>query len=130
MKVVMLDTNVVIDIFRNRTAAFEKLKEFNGYTFLISHLVCVEFMVGMQIREKKDGRKFLNEFVIKTYNEAAQKQANKYTDIYFVGRENKPIDLMIAAHAKALKLPIITNNAKDFIFTGLKVYHYSKSFWI
>lgn len=47
---------------------------------------------------------------------------------YFTGRENKPMDLLIAAHAKALKISIITNNAKDFIFKEVTVFHYPK-FW-
>ena len=36
------------------------------------------------------------------------------------------MDLLIAAHAKALKISIITNNAKDFIFKEVTVFHYPK----
>ena len=130
MKIIMLDTNVVIDIFYKRKAASEKLKEFKGYTFAISHLVYMEFLAGMQVAQKKDGRKFLNEFIVKKYDNDAQKISEQFAYKYFVGRENKPMDLMIAAHSKALNLPIITNNASDFIFKGVKVYHYSKSSWL
>ncbi len=73
MKVIMLDTNVVIDIFYKRTKAIEKLKEFADYNLAISHLVYMEFMAGAQVKDKIASRKFLKEFVVKTYDAAAQK---------------------------------------------------------
>lgn len=126
----MLDTNVVLDIFYQRKSAMEKLKDFTDCNFIISHLVAMEFMCGMQVRQKKDGRKFLSFFTIKPYDSKAHIESSKFSETYFTGRENKPMDLMIAAHAKSLNLPIITNNAKDFIFKEVKVYHYEKSFWL
>ncbi|MBC7587635.1 MAG: type II toxin-antitoxin system VapC family toxin [Chitinophagaceae bacterium] len=127
MKLVMLDTNVVIDIFYQRKASIEKLKEFIDYHFAISHLVYMEFMAGTQVRQKADARKFLSEFIVKPYDEPAQKMSEKFASKYFTGRENKPMDLLIAAHAKSLNLPIITNNSKDFIFKEVKVFHYKKA---
>ncbi len=59
-----------------------------------------------------------------------KKTSEQFAFKYFTGRENPPMDLLIAAHAKALNLPIITNNAKDFIFKEVKVYHYEKSSWL
>ena len=124
----MLDTNVVLDIMKNRTKAFEKLKEFKGFTFIISYMVYVEVMAGSQLTDKKDTRKFLSEFfIVNKFDEAAHSESKKFVNKYFTGKENKPMDLLIASHAKALNIPIITKNSKDFIFSEIEVYHYDKS---
>jgi tRNA(fMet)-specific endonuclease VapC len=126
MKVVMLDSNVVIDILRNEKKAYTKLKDFINFNLAISFLVYVEIMAGTQINRKAATRKFLKSFSIIPFDKKAQDFAIKFTNKYFTGRENKPMDLLIAAHAKSLNVPIITNNAKDFLFSEIKVYHYSK----
>jgi predicted nucleic acid-binding protein len=130
VKFVMLDTNVVIDLMRNETKALEKLKDFKGYTFVISFLVYAEVMAGSQLTQKVSTRKFLKQFAIKPFDSKAHATATKLLDKYFTGRENKPTDLLIASHAHSQRIPIITNNAKDFIFKDVKVYHYTKSFWV
>lgn len=127
MKLVMLDTNVVIDIFYQRKASIEKLKEFIDYHFAISHLVYMEFMAGTQVRQKADARKFLSEFIVKPYDEPAQKMSEKFASKYFTGRENKPMDLLIAAHAKSLNLPIINQQFKGFYIQGGQGFSLQKS---
>ncbi len=123
----MLDTNVVLDILKNRTKALDKLKAFKHFTFIISFLVYVEIMAGSQLAQKKDTRKFLREFfIVHNFDDAAHKESTRFLNKYFTGRENRPMDLLIAAHAKSLHIPIITNNAKDFIFSEIEVYHYDK----
>ncbi len=130
MKIVMLDTNVVIDLFKNYNDARKKLIEFKEHKFAISYLVYAEFMSGTQLTKKKDSNKFLKLFKVFMFDAKAHQTANLFLQKYFTGRENSPNDLLIAAHAHSLNYPVITNNAKDFIFTEVKSYHYSKSFWI
>lgn len=126
MKTAMLDTNVLFDLMKNEKSALEKLKDFKGYKFVISFLVYAEVMAGSQLRVKADTRKFLRKFPVKEYDTKAHTAAVKFLNKYFTGRKNKPMDLLIAAHAKSLNIPVITNNDKDFIFKEIKVFHYSK----
>jgi tRNA(fMet)-specific endonuclease VapC len=126
MKIAMLDTNVLLDIMYNEKKALEKLQQYSDYEFIISFLVFAEIMAGSQIRVKADTRKFLQRFTVKEYDTKAHTIAKKLLNKYFTGRENKPMDLLIAAHAKSLNVPIITNNAKDFLFSEIKVHHYTK----
>lgn len=122
----MLDTNVVIDIQRNERQAMQKLAEFREHTLAISFLVYIEVMAGAQLRQKADTEKFLKWFVILPFDAKAQAVGKKFGRQHFVGRENKPMYLLIAAHAKSENVTVVTNNAKDFVFKGLKVYHYQK----
>lgn len=126
MKIAMLDINVLFDLMKNEKRALEKLREFKGYEFVISFLVYSEVMAGSQLRVKADTRKFLKKFTLQQFDAKAHSTAIKLLDKYFTGRENKPMDLLIAAHAKSLNAPIITNNAKDFIFKEVTVFHHSK----
>ncbi len=126
MKIAMLDTNVLLDIMYNEKKALEKLQNYSDYEFVISFLVYAEIMAGSQIRVKADTRKFLQRFTVKDFDVKAHTIEKEFLNKYFTGRENKPMDLLIAAHAKSLNVPIITNNAKDFLFSEIKVYHYSK----
>ena len=126
MKMVMLDTNILIDLAKKRDYVLPRLNDFAGYTLAISHIVYVEFMAGTQVHGKKDARKFLRQFKMIHYDAAAQTVANAFANKYFTGRENKPMDLLIAAHAKSLGLGIITANSKDFIFSGVTVHPYLK----
>ena len=114
------------DLMRNEKRALEKLRYFKGYEFFINLLVYAEVMAGSQVRVKADTRKFLKEFKVMVFDAKAHITAVNFLYKYFTGRENKPMDLLIAAHAKALKISIITNNAKDFIFKEVTVFHYPK----
>lgn len=90
MKLVMPDTNVLIDIWQNQSKAQEKLHDFQGYTFAISHLVYMEFLAGTQAARKSSARKFLSTFIVKPYNEQAHKASEIFAYKYFIGRGGKP----------------------------------------
>ena len=111
---------------RNEKRALKKLRYFKGYEFFINLLVYAEVMAGSQVRVKADTRKFLKKFPVMVFDAKAHITAVNFLYKYFTGRENKPMDLLIAAFAKALKILIITDNAKDFIFKEVTVFHYSK----
>jgi predicted nucleic acid-binding protein len=124
-KKIMLDTGVVLAILKNQSKAFKKLENFKGYTFYISYFVYIEVMAGSQLKDKKDTRKFLqNFFIVKPLDAAFQKQGILLANAHFTGRENKPTDLLIAAHAKTLNSEIITKNSKHFIFKDVIAHHF------
>jgi tRNA(fMet)-specific endonuclease VapC len=123
----MLDTNVLIDLIRNKNIAIKRLQDYLKFDFVISYLVYAEIMAGAQLKDKFKTKQFLESFIILNFDEKAHLQATKYLNKYFTGTQNKPMDLLVAAHAKSLKMPILTNNSKDFIFSGLKTFYYNKS---
>jgi predicted nucleic acid-binding protein len=129
-KRVFLEINVVLAILFNQKSAFVKMQEFAGYKFCISRLVYVEFFAGAPIKEKSDTHKFLSRFFVVSFSDQAQKEAIKLSRLFFLGRERKPYDLLIAAHALSENTPIITSNAKDFKYPELKVFDFSKGKWI
>ena len=129
MKILMFDTNVVFDLMYHEKKTMAKLADYSTYDFAISILVYAEVMAGAQLRVKQDTRKFLQRFKICNFDAKAHTVAKIFLDKYFTGREKKPMDLLIAAHAKSLNVPVITNNARDFIFKEVQVVYYEKSFW-
>ncbi len=122
MEKIMLDSNVIIDLIRNKDKALERLLDFSHYQFTISHFVYIEVLAGAQKHRKADTSKFLRAYSVLPFNSNAHEEARLLARRYHAG---KPMDLLIAAHAKAEKVPLLTNNINDFAkFKGLKTMHY------
>jgi len=122
MKTIMLDSNVVIDYSRHNTEALKRLSEYDGYLLAISFFVYVEVMAGTHPKYKIKTEKALRYFDILSFGIKPQTEGRIFARRYHAG---KPMDLLIAAHAKAEGVPLLTNNIKDFAkFKGLKTIHY------
>lgn len=117
----MLDTNICVYIIRNKPQemkskliATEKFHE-----IALSSIVVGELLYGAK---KKDSPKFLkliNDFIDRftIYDFDAMAASNYATIRDSLEKEGKIIgsnDLFIAAHAKALKAVLVTNNTKEF----------------
>jgi predicted nucleic acid-binding protein len=130
-KRIFLDTNVVLAIMFNQKAAVDKLADFANYQFCISRLVYVEIFAGAHLKDKPDTHKFLNRFIVLPFSEKGQKQAVNLSRLFFIGRERKPYDLLIAAHAIGEQIPIITKNVKYFeIYPEIKLFNFSTGKWV
>ena len=111
MKVLMLDSNVVIDMLRNRIKANQRLQPYRHYKFLLSHITYLEVLAGAQLHRKNDTEKFLKEFAILLFTSKAHTQSRQLARRYHV---QKPMDLLIAAHAISEGIELLTSNINDF----------------
>lgn len=119
----MLDSNVVIDYIRHNRDAVKRLSPYQGYGMVISFLIYAEVMAGSHPKFKAKTEKVLKFFTILSFSTKAQETTRLFARRYHAG---KPMDLLIAAHAKAAGIEFLTNNTKDFTkYKGLKVHHYA-----
>jgi tRNA(fMet)-specific endonuclease VapC len=121
----MLDTNTCIFAIRGARK--------NGKTYMelrdkiktqedvsISSLVLGELMHGVELSESKEENKsalaeFLGGIQILPFEEEAAEEYGKIrADLQRKGLLIGIFDMLIAAHAKALNLILVTNNTKDF----------------
>lgn len=118
----LLDTNICIYIIKQQPAAV--LKHFLEYQIGdigISSITLSELRFGVaKSTHKEKNTKALDEFIIPLevvpYDEAA---AHAYGDIRAaLEKAGTPIgsmDMLIAAHAVSLGIPLITNNTREFL---------------
>jgi tRNA(fMet)-specific endonuclease VapC len=118
---IMLDTNICIYIIRRQSAAV--LKHFLAYQvgdIGISSITLSELRYGVaKSAEREKNAKALDEFIVPlevaSFDEAA---ARIYGDIRSIlEKTGKPIgamDMLIAAHAVSLVIPLVTNDAREF----------------
>lgn len=117
----LLDTNICIYIIRQQPAAvLQRFLEYEVGDIGISSITLAELRYGVSksIHQDKNA-KALDEFIIPLevvpFDEAA---AHLYGEIRAtLERAGTPIgamDLLIAAHALALEIPLVTNNTREF----------------
>ena len=125
----MLDTNMVIYIIRHKPeSVLEHFQQYDPAEFCISAITLAEMQYGISKSSKPEKNQlalasFLSNIAVLPFEEDA---AVEYGDIRS-GLEKKgttigPNDMLIAAHARALDLTVVTNNTKEFArVPGLKL---------
>lgn len=125
----LLDTNVCIDIIRNKPGRVrEKIRQFDPSDLAISIITVCELEYGASKSTDPDRNrhaltKFLTPFEICPFSEHA---ASHYGDIRAhlesIGNPIGAMDLLIAAHARSLSTTLVTNNLTEFTrVPGLRV---------
>ena len=120
-----LDTNSCIFLLaKARPTLTARVEECVPGTIAISAIVCAELAMGFG-RGGAKGRtafnRFLSKFPVVPFDEAA---ARAYSRVPF--RRGK-LDRLIAAHALALDIVLITNNERDFAdVPGLKTLDWTR----
>ncbi len=110
---IILDTNILIEIIRNNVDIIEKCKAFDSDNLVISSISYVEFLVGS--RDKADfhrNMKFLSRF---TQIPVDQNINNELIDIfenYSLSHKPSVPDMLIAATAIHYKALLYTLNKK------------------
>jgi tRNA(fMet)-specific endonuclease VapC len=117
----MLDTNICVYIIKERpTPVVEKLLATRANDVGISAITAAELRFGAsKSRRPKQNHEALDLFfaplAVSPFEKAA---ATAYGQIRAAlekkGRPIGPLDLLIAAHALSLDVPLITNNAREF----------------
>ena len=129
---VMLDTNICIYIIKQKPISV--LKEFKKYQVKeigISTIVYAELLNGVYKSERIEQNltalsNFISPLEIVDYDEKAAVEYGLLRS--FLEKNGKVIganDMLIAAHAKSLSLPLATNNIKEFNrIEGLELFNW------
>lgn len=117
----MLDTNICIYAIKHKPEiVIKNFLQHDPDEICISSITYAELMYGVEKSQAVDRNRmamamFLSPITIREFNAAAAEEYGKIrADLEKKGTPIGPMDMMIAAHAKAEKLIIVTNNVKEF----------------
>lgn len=121
MKRIMLDTNICIYIIKNRPLHVKKrLSDYSVGDVTLSSVVVSELYFGAYKSEKVEQNlmaleEFLKPFDILEYGTSASKEYGKLrATLERSGTIIGGMDMLIAAHALASDMTLVTNNTKEF----------------
>lgn len=116
----MLDTNICIYVINNKPLhVFEKFKQFELGQLAISSITAAELAFGVEKsgseRNKQALNKFLTPLEILPYDDQMiWHYAKLRQNLQSTGKTIGSLDMLIAAHALALDMVLVTNNLKEF----------------
>lgn len=117
----MLDTNICIFIIKNKPeTVIRKFMECDVGDICISSITYAELVHGVEKSAAREKNKialtvFLSEIQIMPFDDtAAQVYGAVKAKLQKSGTPIGPLDTLIAAHAKALDLILVTNNTREF----------------
>jgi len=119
----LLDTNICIFIIKKKIeTVLKNLKKNRKKGLYISSITLAELEFGIEnanpeyyTRNRIALMEFLSIFEIVNFDENASKEYGKVKK-YLKDRNCLigPLDILIGAHAKSLKMTLVTNNTKEF----------------
>jgi len=125
LKRIALDTNIVIDFFKNKNETIDLLREYDVHYLPIT--VCGELLFGAINSERKQQNLKRTKQFFKTCKilNNTMEVANTYAEIRFdLRKKGKPIpenDIWIAASCLVNNLPLFTKDAHFSYIDKLKV---------
>jgi tRNA(fMet)-specific endonuclease VapC len=116
----LLDTDTVIGLLRGHAAVAQKVRAFPAKSLVVSSVTLYELLVGVEkSRDSEKNRRLLDDalapFVILAFDETPALEAAKVRG--FLEKKGigiGPYDTLIAGHALALGVKLITANTKEF----------------
>lgn len=130
----MLDTNVCIDVIRTRPRkVLQKLRRMRPDDVCVSAITLSELEYGVSKSMSPDrNRLALAEFMtpvqVAPYDDmAAAEYGGVRAELERAGTPIGALDMLIAAHALALELTLVTNNEREFRrVPGLRLANWAK----
>lgn len=117
----MLDTNICIYIIKQKPKqVIEKLKKLHNANLCISSITYSELLYGVEnsLNVPKNLlalTMFLSNVEILPYDENASIDYGLIrAELEKKGEPIGPLDMLIAAHAKSLRITLVTNNEREF----------------
>lgn len=116
----LLDTNICIYVINNKPIqVFEKFKQFQLGQLAVSSITASELTFGVEKSGSEKNKQALNKFLmpldIMPYDEQAiWHYARLRQNLQSRGQTIGSLDMLIAAHALALDVTLVTNNIKEF----------------
>jgi len=121
---IILDTNIIIELFKGNTETKELLENINEENFAISIITSMELYYGaINKRELNKIKKFLKSFYLLVINEEISKIALELIEKYSKSHGLEIPDALIAATSIYYDAPLLTYNKKDFKYIeGLQLF--------
>ncbi len=114
-KMIILDTNIIIQIFKGDEKTLKILEDLKGNEFSISVVTTMELFYGaLNKRELNKIKNFLSNFKLLAINEDISILALDLIEKYSKSHGLEIPDALIAATALHYKVPLLTYNKKDF----------------
>lgn len=116
----MLDTNICIYVINNKPLhVFEKFKQFELGQLAISSITAAELAFGVEKSGSERNKQALNKFltpleVLPYDDQTIWHYAKLRQNLQSTGKTIGSLDMLIAAHALALDMVLVTNNLKEF----------------
>ena len=116
----LLDTNICIYVINHKSQqVFERFRQYQLGQLAVSSITASELAFGVEKsgseRNKQALKKFLSPLEILPYDEqAVWHYAQLRHDLQSKGQTIGSLDMLIAAHALALDVVLVTNNTKEF----------------
>lgn len=118
-----LDTNIIIDFFKNEKQVVQKMQEIEQQevSVTITPIVLCELFKGAYLGSRQKERVEMVELLLKTVNileftkHAADIFGQRYAELQKQGKQTQEADLMIASICIAHNAILITRNHKDFV---------------
>lgn len=117
----MLDTNIIIYVIKHRPeAVFRRFRSLDPSDFCISSITMAEIEYGISKSSRPEQNRiafdmFIAGIDIMPFDDAAAEEYGPIrASLEKRGTPIGPNDLLIAAHAKALGLILVTNNTREF----------------
>ena len=118
---IMLDTNMCIYIIKKKPLhIFDKFKTYSIFEIGISSITLSELEYGVEKSIRKEQNRdalieFLMPLSVVPYDDLAASHYGKIRA--YLERRGQligPMDMLIAAHARSLAVPLVTNNLSEF----------------
>lgn len=116
----MLDTNIVIYVMKNRPKQVKDRFTLHNGRMCISSVTLGELVFGAEHSQQTERNLAdIEEMtarieVLPFEDKAAYHFSRIRSDLYRMGRPIGPYDMMIAGHARASAMILVTNNVKEF----------------
>lgn len=116
----MLDTNICIFAMKQQGGVLPRILSHSPEEICISSMTYSELCYGLTKGKRAEQNRlalllFLSEIAIVPYDaDAAEEYGHIRASLEKAGTPIDPMDLLIAAHAKALGAIMVTNNTKEF----------------
>lgn len=125
----MLDTNICIFVIKHKPeTVIKRFMEHDPSDICISSITYAELVHGVEKSQAKEKNRIAltlllaNIQIVPFDSLAAQVYGVVKADLQKQGTPIGPLDTLIASHAKALDLTLVTNNTREYIrVEGLKV---------